>query len=137
MTVSNPTGGIVERLTPRNHVALIVTLAKKGEIDALEAADRILAALPDPSGGWRGDPKIAAIRDAITNWFAPWGSWKTAWWEDFGGDGEYTAERFIKGIGKIVGQFPALPAPPDQEAALVSDSGHGALPMPSPDTEGL
>jgi hypothetical protein len=66
MTVSNPTGGIVERLTPRNHVALIVTLAKKGEIDALEAADRILAALPDPSGGWRGDQEVSVAAPDMT-----------------------------------------------------------------------
>lgn len=64
--------------------------------DAKCKADRIIALLP-----LQGEGEVVDARQAIENWFAPWGSWKTAWWEDFAGDDrEYTSENFIKALGK-------------------------------------
>ena len=42
-------------------------------------------ASPAEPSGW---PE--KVREFIDNWFAPWGSWKTEWWEDVSRDREMT-----------------------------------------------
>ena len=44
-----------------------------------------LYASPAEPSGW---PE--KVREFIDNWFAPWGSWKTEWWEDVSRDREMT-----------------------------------------------
>lgn len=51
-----------------------------------EARCRALeSASPAEPSGW---PE--KVREFIDNWFAPWGSWKTEWWEDVSRDREMT-----------------------------------------------
>lgn len=39
-----------------------------------------------PGGGGVGDTRLKEATEFIENWFAPWGAWKTAWWEGVSGD---------------------------------------------------
>lgn len=49
------------------------------------------------------------VRQFITDWFSPWGSWKTAWWEGVVGDHlEMSSENALKALRKIADQ--ATPA---------------------------
>jgi hypothetical protein len=54
-----------------------------------------------------------AAREFIDNWFSPWGSWKTAWWESFVGDDiEMTGDEAMVVVRKLLARTePPKPAP--------------------------
>jgi len=71
----------------------------------------------------RAAPKEAALREALEDadeivclYFAPWGAWKSARWEDICADGPFTAEHALKQIQKTLrdalseGSAPAVSA---------------------------
>jgi hypothetical protein len=71
------------------------------EAAALEIADVLLSR-----------PQLVAetveAREFIENWFAPWGSWKTAWWEmAVGDDVEMTDANALKALRKILAARPS------------------------------
>jgi len=54
------------------------------------------------------------VRQFVDNWFAPWGAWKTAWWE-----GE-VSENALKHVANIVSR--ATPSQPDEAAQPDDDA---------------
>lgn len=74
-------------------------LARESVAEANTARQKAEAGLAEAVEQAREVPE--AVRQAVENWFSPWGSWKTSWWEDFAGDDhEYTSENFIKTLGR-------------------------------------
>jgi hypothetical protein len=68
-----------------------------------EAADA-LEALSVPDKGVQGD-QGARAREFIENWFSPWGSWKTAWWEMVVSDDvEMSDANALRALQKILAQ---------------------------------
>lgn len=69
---------------------------------ALQEEIARLRAAPQAPGVRVDDPRLKEATEFIANWFAPWGSWKTAWWEDVAEDRSYDPDRALKILHKIL-----------------------------------
>ena len=79
------------------------------------------AIVTDPGATPAPPPADAAMREALAHdvrmmvenidvFFEPWGAWKTAWWEDFGEDGEFSAEGMLRAVRKRLAALAAADA---------------------------
>lgn len=41
------------------------------------------------------EDKLSEITDLLDKWFAPWGEWKTEWWESVSGDEPFSSNRML------------------------------------------
>lgn len=90
-------------------------IAKVAEDNRRSASrDAELAWDGETANSWKAraqasEAREAALREALKdvgkqadNWFAPWGAWKTAWWEDFAPDDAAMSEgNFIKAVANF------------------------------------
>jgi hypothetical protein len=93
---------VIERLNEAAAAAKECERSLAEMIDATEERERVIAVLR---------ARLAAAEEATqwtNDWFEPWGSWKTAWWERvIGDDIEYTADNFLRALrDKLVTQEP-------------------------------
>jgi hypothetical protein len=98
---------------------------KVDQIRAKQAAKPVGSALPiaaPPKPSETPEPNDLSdgkVREFLLNWFAPWGSWKTAWWEgEVSDDVEMTDANALKHLRKL------LPASAPEGAGRSQEAPH-------------